>query len=143
MGRRAVRARSRAPLGVTLVLDSGGLSMLVKNRARLEELRRRGEWPALVPAVVLTEALTGDHRRDFHEDRLLRTCDVRTTDEALARKGATLRTAVERARAPSAVEAIVVALADEVGGATVLTGDLRDLRALARHALNDVRVGGL
>ncbi len=60
-------------------------------------------------AVVLTEALTGDHRRDFHKNRLLRTCDVRTTDEALARKGATLRTAVERARAPSAVDAIVVA----------------------------------
>jgi len=128
---------------VTLVLDSGGLSMLVRSRARLEELRRRGEWPALVPAVVLTEALTGDHRRDLHENRLLRTCDVRPTDEALARKAAALRTAVDRARAPSAVDAIVVALADDVGGATVLTGDLRDLRALARHAVNDIAVGGL
>jgi predicted nucleic acid-binding protein len=128
---------------VTLVLDSGGLSMLVQSRARLEELRRRGEWPALVPAVVLTEALTGDHRRDFHENRLLRTCDVRPTDEALARRAATLRTALDRARAPSAVDAIVVALADDVGGATVLTGDLRDLRALARNAVNDITVGGL
>lgn len=128
---------------MTLVLDSGGLSMLVQSRARLEELRRRGEWPALVPAVVLTEALTGDHRRDFHENRLLRTCDVRPTDEALARRAATLRTALDRARAPSAVDAIVVALADDVGGATVLTGDLRDLRALARNAVNDITVGGL
>lgn len=127
---------------MTVVLDSGGLSMLVKNRARLEELRRRGQWPALVPAVVLAEALTGDHRRDFHENRLLRTCDIRSTDEAISRQGAALRTAVGRARSPSAVDAIVVALADDVGGATVLTGDLRDLRALARHAVNDVRVGG-
>lgn len=127
---------------MTLVLDSGGLSLLAGNRARLEELRRRGEWPALVPAVVLTEALTGDHRRDFHENRLLRTCEVLSTDESLARKGAALRTAVGGVRKPSAVDAIVVALADSVGGATVLTGDLRDLRALARHTVNDVRVGG-
>lgn len=126
---------------MTVVLDSGGLSLLVENRARLEELRRRGEWPALIPAVVLTEALTGDHRRDFHENRLLRTCDVHSTDEALARTGALLRTAVGGVRKPSAVDAIVVALADAVGGATVLTGDLRDLRALARHAANEVRVG--
>lgn len=127
---------------MTLVLDSGGLSLLAGNRARLEELRRRGEWPALVPAVVLTEALTGDHRRDFHENRLLRTCEVLSTDESLARKGAALRTAVGGVRKPSAVDAIVAALADSVGGATVLTGDLRDLRALARHTVNDVRVGG-
>jgi predicted nucleic acid-binding protein len=92
--------------------------------------------------VVLTEALTGDHRRDFHGKRLLRTCEVLSTDETLARKGAALRTAVGGARKPSAVDAIVVALADAVGGATVLTGDLRDLRALARHTVNDVRVGG-
>lgn len=127
---------------MTLVLDSGGLSLLAEDRARLEELRRRGEWPALVPAVVLTEALTGDHRRDFHENRLLRTCEVLSTDEILARKGAALRAAVGGARKPSAVDAIVVALADAVGGATVLTEDLRDLRALARHTVNDVRVGG-
>lgn len=128
---------------MTLVLDSGGLTMLVANRARLEELRRRGEWPALVPSAVLTESLTGDHRRDFHENRLLRTCDVRSVDEALARKGATLRATVDAARAPSAVDAIVVALADDVGGATVLTSDLHDLRALAGHAVNTVRIGGV
>lgn len=128
---------------MTLVLDSGALSMLVQNRARLEELRRRGEWPALVPAVVLTEALTGDHRRDFHENRVLRTCDIRSTDEALARKAAALRTAAGRTRSPSAVDAIVVALADNVGGATVITGDLRDLRALARYAASEVQIGGL
>ncbi|HET7487290.1 MAG TPA: hypothetical protein VFJ85_05130 [Acidimicrobiales bacterium] len=124
---------------MTVVLDSGALSMLARNRARLEELRRRGEWPALVPAVVLTEALTGDRRRDFHQNRILRTCDIHSTDDALARQAARLRTAA-RARSASAVDAVVVALADEVGGAAVLTADGRDLRALATHAANDVRV---
>jgi hypothetical protein len=125
---------------VTVVLDAGGLTMLARHRARLEELRRRGEWPALVSAVVLTEALTGDHRRDFHENRLLRMCDVRTTDEYLARAGARLRAAVGGGRTPSAVDAIVVALADDAGGATVLTSDPRDLTALALHTTNPVRI---
>ncbi len=142
MGGQAVWYRARPPLGVTLVLDSGGLSLLAENRARLEELRRRDEWPALVPAVVLAEALTGDHRRDFHQNRLLRTCEVLSTDETLARRGAALRAAVGGVRKPSAVDAIVVALADAAGGATVLTGHLRDVRALARHTVNDVRVAG-
>jgi predicted nucleic acid-binding protein len=124
-----------------LVLDSGGVTMLAGHRARLSELRRRDQWPPLVPAVVLTEVLTGDHRRDFHENRLLRTCDVRPVDEVVARRGATLRTSVGGDRIPSAVDALVVALADEVGGATVITTDADDLRALARYTTNDVRIG--
>ena len=62
---------------MTLVLDSGGISALAGHRARLAELRRRGLWPAQVPAVALAEALTGDHRRDFHTNRLLRACQIR------------------------------------------------------------------
>jgi len=126
---------------VTLVLDANGVTMLAQNRARLEELRRRGEWPPIVPSVVLVEALTGDHRRDFHETRLLATCDVRPVDEELARSAGTLRSKVNARRAPSAVDAIVVALADHAGGATVLSSDPGDLRALARHTYNEVRVG--
>jgi heterodisulfide reductase subunit A-like polyferredoxin len=38
------------------------------------------------------------------------------------------------------LDAIVVAVADAVGGAAVLTTDPRDLRALARHAAHDVRI---
>jgi len=125
----------------SLVLDSHGLTMLAGNRARLEELRRRGEWPAIVPSVVLAEALTGDHRRDFPENRLLRTCDVRPVEEQLARIAARLRSRVGARRLLSAVDAIVVALADEVGGATVLSSDQNDLGALARHTTNQVKVG--
>ena len=118
---------------MTIVLDSGGLSMLAANRARLAELRRRGEWPAVLPAVVLTEALTGDHRRDFHENRLLRACDIRPVDELLAREAAALRFKAATDSRPSAVDALVAAMADVLGGATVLTGDVDDLRALAQH----------
>lgn len=125
---------------MTVVLDSDGLTMLAARRARLEELRRRDEWPAIVPSVILTEALTGDQRRDYHENRVLRTCDIRAVDEDLARDAAVLRTAVTGARVPSAVDAIVVALADKVGGAAVLTRDPRDLRALARHTTNQVPI---
>lgn len=125
---------------MTLVLDSDGITMLAASRARLEELRRRGEWPALVTAITLTEALPGDHRRDFHENRLLRTCEIRPIDEDLARRAARLRASVSGRRAPSAADAVVVALADDVGGATVISSDPSDLRALARHTTNEVRI---
>lgn len=128
---------------MTLVLDSGGVSMLAGNRARLQELRRRDEWPPAVPAAVLTEALTGDHRQDFHENHLLRLCEITAVDEPLARAAAVLRTAVGGHRTPSAVDALVVALADRLGGATVLTGDPKDLRRLAAHTTQAVRVAAI
>jgi predicted nucleic acid-binding protein len=94
---------------MTLVLDSGGISALAGHRARLAELRRRGLWPAQVPAVVLAEALTGDHRRDFHTNRLLRACQIRDVDESLGRAAAHLRTATGRAGTISAADAIAAA----------------------------------
>lgn len=125
---------------MTLVLDSGAISMLAGHRARLQEMRRRGEWPPVVPAPALVEALTGDHRRDFHENHLLRLCVVEPADEALARHAAFLRTAVAPTGTPSAVDAMVVAQADRLGGAIVLTTDPDELQALAQHTSNVVRV---
>lgn len=123
-----------------LVLDSGGLSRLAERtivaRERLRRLRAAGLWPALVPTVVLTEALHGDPRRDFNEERLLATCDVRSVDELTARRAARLRAGARRG---SAVDAIVVAMAD-TPGAVVLTQDPRDLNALASHAEHAIRV---
>ena len=78
---------------MTLVLDAGGISALAGQRGRLMELRRRGLWPPQVPAAVLAESLTGDHRRDYHANRLLRTCQVRDVTEPHAREAARLRTA--------------------------------------------------
>jgi predicted nucleic acid-binding protein len=89
---------------MTVILDAGGISALAGQRARLVELRQRGYWPAHVPAVVLTEALTGDHRRDVHINRLLRTCQIRDVNEPQAREGARLRTCTGRAGTISAID---------------------------------------
>ncbi|HWM06144.1 MAG TPA: hypothetical protein VNP92_27685 [Actinophytocola sp.] len=123
-----------------LILDSGGISALAGQRARLTELRRRGLWPAQVPAVALTEALTGDHRRDFHTNRLLRACQIRDIGEPLARAAAQLRTATGRAGTISAADAIVAAYADTCPEPVVLTSDPADLTALASHAQRRITV---
>lgn len=125
---------------MTVVLDSGGVSLLASDRAVLTVLRERGEWPALVPAVVLVECLTGDHRRDHAVDRLLAMCTVRDVDERLARRGAALRTATGRAGTVAAVDAVVVALAERHPPALVVTSDPVDIRSLAAGSAADVRV---
>ncbi|MBO0807981.1 MAG: PIN domain-containing protein [Actinobacteria bacterium] len=119
---------------MTLILDAGGISALAGQRARLGELRRRGQWPAQVPAVVLAEALTGDHRRDYHANRLLRACQVRDVTEPQAREAARLRTATGRAGRISAADAIVAAFASACPDPVVLTSDRHDLTALSEHA---------
>lgn len=119
---------------MTLVLDSGGLSGLVGDQARLAELRRRGLWPAQVPAAVLVETLTGDARRDCQVNRLLRACQVRGVGETLAREAALLRASTGRAGTVSAVDAIVVAHAASCPDPVVLTSDPADLTALAANA---------
>jgi predicted nucleic acid-binding protein len=126
---------------VTLILDAGGVSALACQRARLAELRRRGHWPAQVPTVVLAEALTGDHRRDFHTNRLLRACQIRDVDEQRAREAARLRAATGRAATISATDAIVVAFAGSAEASLVLTSDPDDLGALARHTARRVAIG--
>ena len=123
-----------------LVLDSGGLSTIAGQRARLEELRRRGLWPAEVPAVVLAESLTGEHRRDFHVNCLLRACLVRQVDELHAREAARLRGATGRAGTISAVDAVVAAFASRRSDSVVLTSDPRDLTALVEHGTWPVTV---
>ena len=80
--------------------------------------------------MVLVECLTGEGPRDAAQHRFLRTCDItQTVSVPLAHRAAWLRS---RARTGSAVDALVIAVAEP--GGTVLTGDLADLRALAEHA---------
>lgn len=125
---------------MTLILDSGGVSALAGQRARLTELRNRGMWPPQIPAVVLAEALTGDHRRDFHTNRLLRACEILDVDEHVARDAARLRTATGRASMISAVDAIVVALASTRADPLILTSDYQDLAALAEQSSEPVAI---
>lgn len=124
---------------MTLVLDSGGLSALARDTARIRILRKRGQWPPIVPVEVLVESLTGDHRHDHHVNKLLHLCTIRTTSEAVARYAAALRYRAKRAGA-SAVDAIVAAVADQLGGASVWTSDPDDLAALAAHAINKIAI---
>jgi hypothetical protein len=128
---------------MTLILDSGGVSALAGQRARLAELRDRGQWPPQVPSVVLTEALTGDHRRDYHENRLIAMCQVRDVTEPLARSAALLRWRTGRADSIAATDAIVAALAVSSTGPVVLTGDPDDLRTLVDGHGTPIVVSGV
>lgn len=117
-----------------LVLDSGAVSVLSKPSrfaaALLMELRGEDRWPPVVASIVLVECLQGHPGRDANANRFLRTCDVlEELPQSLARRAALLRA---RARRGSAVDALVVALAEP--GGTVLTSDQADLGALAAHA---------
>jgi predicted nucleic acid-binding protein len=117
-----------------LVLDSGAVSRLAQrsraSAALIVAFREEGLWPAAVPSVVLVECLQGHAGRDANENQLLKTCDViDRIPESLARRAALLR---RRARRGSAVDALVVAMAEP--GGTVLTTDPDDLEALASHA---------
>jgi hypothetical protein len=116
------------------VLDSGAITRLSERSsaavALLRTLREAGLWPPLVPTDVLVECLTGDVGKDAKTNRLLKSCSVAEgLPERIARRAAMLRA---RARRGSAVDAIVVAMAEPDG--TVLTADAADLRSLAVHA---------
>ena len=117
-----------------LIVDSGGVSRLAERSARalalIRSLRNEGLWPPVAPTVVLVESLQGHSRRDASTNRFLKTCLIETTvTEGTARRAAELR---RRARRGSAVDAIVITLAEP--GGTVLTGDRADIEALATHA---------
>jgi predicted nucleic acid-binding protein len=119
-----------------LVLDSSAVSRLAERSrnavALIRALRDEGAWPPLVPSMVLVECLHGHAGRDAVENRFLKTCDVvEEVSEPLARRAALLR---YRAKRGSAVDALVVALAEP--GGTVLTSDIPDLAALASHAVD-------
>jgi predicted nucleic acid-binding protein len=117
-----------------LVLDSGGLRRLSQRTrraaARIDALRAENLWPPLVPTVVLAESTTGAARTDANTNRLLKSCEIEPmVTERTARRAGQLRA---RARTGSAVDALVVAMAEP--GGTVLTGDADDLEALAGYA---------
>lgn len=126
-------ARSSAQADV-LVLDSGGFSRLSSQTkgalALMTALDAAGLWPAVVPTMVLVESLRGHDRFDANANRFLKTCIVEPqVSPSVARRAAELR---RKAKVGSAVDALVVALAEP--GGTVLTGDRKDLEALATHA---------
>lgn len=119
-----------------LVLDSGGVTRLAARNAQALALIRglvvAELWPPVVPTVVLVESLQGRPDRDANVNRFIKTCIIEPIlSDAIARRAAELR---RRARRGSAVDAIVVAMAEP--GGTVLTGDQVDLGALSAYAQN-------
>lgn len=119
-----------------LVLDSGGVTRLAARNAQALALIRglvvADLWPPVVPTVVLVESLQGRPDRDANVNRFLKTCIIEPIlSDAIARRAAELR---RRARRGSAVDAVVVAMAEP--GGTVLTGDQADLGALSAYARN-------
>lgn len=117
-----------------LVLDSGAVSRLAERSryaaALIQALRDEGVWPPVVPSVVLVECLQGHVGWDALTNRFLKTCEiVEEVNEPLARRAVLLR---RRAKRGSAVDALVVALAEPDG--TVLTADPHDLMALVAYA---------
>ena len=117
-----------------LVLDSGGLSRLAARTktavSLIRAFREQELWPPVVPTMILVESLHGDPRRDANTHRFLKMCIIDSSvSESTARRAAELR---RRARAGSAVDALVVAIAEP--GGTVLAGDRADIEAVAAHA---------
>lgn len=117
-----------------LILDSGAVSRLAERSTRalalMRALRADDLWPPIVPTVVLVESLQGHSGRDATTNQFLKACTIESqVSERTARRAAELR---RRARRGSAVDAIVVALAEPSG--TILTGDKQDIEALAAHA---------
>lgn len=116
------------------VLDAGGVSALVADRAGLRALAAEIDGLPLVPVAVLCELLTGDPSRDHGVNRLLGCCELVLVDERLSRAAARLRTRTGRAGSISAVDALVAAVAVGLPGCVVLTSDPRDLGALLTYA---------
>jgi hypothetical protein len=125
-----------------LVLDSGAVTFLSGGSARAQLVARallaNDLWPATVPTAVMIESLQGQPGSDAKANRFLKTCTLdETITPATARRAAKLRTLAGHG---SAVDALLVAKAE--GGATVVTGDEGDLRALAAHA-DDVHIAAI
>ena len=119
------------------ILDSTALDELGTpewRRALLE-----AGYELVVPTVVLAERHTGP--QDHQVRTALRATRRTPLDEARAYAAGALRhkVAPSRRRAPSAVDAVVVAVADHVArrdDVLVLTSDVADFEALRAQAAN-------
>lgn len=121
-----------------LVLDSGAVTWFAARSAVrervLSDLVARFGVP-VVPVEVLVECTTGLASRDVLTNRFLKNCEiVETLPVALARLAAARRFVAGRG---SAVDAIVAVIAD---GGAVVTGDVKDIQALAQERTTVIAV---
>jgi predicted nucleic acid-binding protein len=114
-----------------IILDSGALSALAAQKENIRVAVRKAVMAGaqiVVPAPVITETTTGDAGRDAQVNRVMKACYVLPLDEPLARAAGKLH---QRKRSVGAIDSMVVACADFIPGTVVITGDVRDLAALA------------
>ena len=132
--------RRKTPLPATtrgvLVLDSGAITKVafadLLACAILEDLSRRG-WTICIPAVTLTEVVTGRAKTDAAIERLVKqVANTVPCGEGLAKAAGVLRTRSRRPNkdAPSGIDAIVAAVAVANQPSIVLTTDVDDMRSL-------------
>jgi hypothetical protein len=134
-----VRSCCRQEMGTVAIRE--WVVELNSSQARRRGLRiGRARLGHPASAVVLAEALTGDHRRDFHANRLLRACQIRDVTEPCVREAARLRTATGHAAAISATDAIVASYASTAFDPVVLTSVPRDMAALAEQAARPITI---
>ena len=124
--RRRRPSRLPADEAGAVILDADGLTKAAGNvhaTAVLRLLVDKG-WDVATVAPVLVEALRGD-RRDAGVNRLLAAeVDIHPVDERAARQAAPLRAQGLRSGNPSAVDALVGALAIQTEpSAVILTSD--------------------
>lgn len=119
-----------------LILDSGAVIALAARKATVRDTliqARLHEMPVVVPAVVVAEVVR-DGPADAPVNWVLRRVDeVAPLTEETARRAGRLLAAANSA---ATVDALVVAEAGRRGRGVVVTGDLQDLRALARGLAN-------
>lgn len=122
-----------------IILDSGAVSALAQEkgsiRVALAAALKAGAH-VLIPTPVITESTTGNGVRDARTNRVIKAAGILVLDEPVARAAARLR---NRTRSAGAIDAMVVAFGDAVPGSTILTGDVRDLAALATYQ-NSTRI---
>ncbi len=122
-----------------LVLDTGALIALQRDLGRLRALIRRaaeGDRELRTSSPVITEFVGGSPRALRRAAEYVSAhLEIAPVDEALARRAASLTQAARDAgprAAPSAVDALVAAEAEERSGAVLFDGDRADFEALAR-----------
>jgi predicted nucleic acid-binding protein len=130
MGSRKRRPPARQ--AETLILDAGAVIALSRGDQRARVLLRLAlrEGRAAMPSVVVAETVRGRGPRDAAVNRVIDQVDhVEALDEKTARAAGAL---LGRTRMDATIDAIVVATAERLAPARILTGDPKDMRALAR-----------
>jgi rRNA-processing protein FCF1 len=116
-----------------IVLDSGALTALANKKEVLRSAFRKALIAGarfIIPTVVVAESTTGNFARDANVNRIINAAIIADCDLVTARSAANLRSAI-RGRAGT-VDAIVVATADGLPGAIIITGDPDDLTPLSQ-----------